>query len=376
MEHEKNLQSEYSSYFISSIDFPSQLRKGNGLAAKLRVAERVLYSREARQKIARLIADTNPDIAHVHGIAHETSPSILPAIQEAGIPVVQTLHDYKLLCPNTSFLSRGEVCERCRRHRYFNVVLRRCKRDSFTASLLAGVEMYLHKLLQIYERNVDLFLTPSEFLKNKLGEYGIKKAVIQLPNFVDVQKFQPRYESDGYLVYTGRLSREKGILTLLESMKHLGYAHLYVAGAGELEAPLREYAHQHGLSNVTFRGYLPTADLVQLVRGAICTIVPSEWYENYPMAVLESFACGTPVIGSNIGGIPELVKDGWNGMLFEPRDAGQLAGKIQSLLDDPERAAEMGRRGRLQVESVNSPERHYRRIVEIYSHLLEAKGKA
>lgn len=370
MHDERNLPSDYSDYFISHVDFPTMMRESNGLKSKLRVAERVIYSREAKRNIERLITDTQPDVAHIHGIAHETSPSILPAIKQAGIPITQTLHDYKLLCPDTSFVSQGAVCEKCKGHRYYNAARYRCKRGSLPASVLAAAEMYVHKIFQIYERNVDLFMAPSSFLQNKVREFGVKNEVINIPYFVDFENFQPCYEPEDYFVFYGRLVDIKGVDTLLEAMRGVKKSHLYVAGRGDMEADLQAYARDHGLTNVTFLGHLDKAELIPLIQKAKFAVTPSEWYENYPMAVLEAFACGTAVIGANIGGIPEQVKDGVNGFLFEPGDAGALRQRIQTLLDNPALAVEMGKNGRQQVMTVNNPEHHYRQIIQIYQDLI------
>lgn len=368
MQDERNLPSPYGHHFVSHIDFPSELQKA-GVRPKLRVLERVLYSREAKQRITDLIRETTPDIAHIHGIAHETSPSILAAIKAAQIPIIQTLHDYKLLCPNTSFVSQGRVCENCKSHRYFNVITQRCKRDSFSASLLAGIEMYTHKLLQIYEKNVDVFVSPSEFLQRKVVEYGIKNTVLCLPNFIEAQEHDPCYEPEDYFVYCGRLVQEKGVTTLLNALKHIRASHLYIAGNGDQADSLQAYVHDEQINNVTFLGHMNSPDLFSLVRRAAFTVVPSEWYENYSMTVLESYANGTPVIGANIGGIPEQIKDGINGLLFEPGNAVHLAEKIQFMLDHRRQAIDMGRHGRRQVEAVNSPEKHYHQTMEIYQQL-------
>ena len=371
MRHKRNRPSEYSRYFVSEIDFPSLLQQRTSPVTKLKALERVLYSHEAKRQIEQLIKDTRPDIAHVQEIDHEISPSILHTIKQFDIPIVQTLHDYKQLCPNTNFVSGEEVCERCRGHRYFHVVLRRCKRDSLSASLLACLETYFQKLLRICERTVDVFIVPSRFLQHKLAEHGFDATVIHLPNFVDVERFRPCYEISDYFVYFGRLVSIKGVKTLFEAMRYVNSSsRLYVIGEGELKETLREYARQHGISNIAFLGYLATQDLIPLVQRAAFTVFPSECYENYPMTILESFACGTPVIGSNIGGIPELVEDGRNGLLFEPGNPWQLADRIQFLLDNPQRAIEMGRNGRQQVEATNDPQRYYQRIVEIYQRLL------
>lgn len=370
MMDERNRPSVYKGFFISNVDFSSQLN-GNGSAwTKLRLAERVLYSREARNKIEALIQETQPDIAHVHGLAHEISPSILPAIKKAGVPIVQTLHDYKLLCPNTNFVCQGMICERCKGNRFYNVVRYRCKRGSLAASLLAGLETYLHKLLKIYEDNVDLFIAPSLFLQNKLAEFGIKNNVVHLPNFVDIEEFQPCFEPENYGIHYGRLVPIKGVETLVEAMRTINSSHLYIAGEGELEGPLRQYAKENEITNVTFLGFLNKPNLIPLIRRAAFTIVPSQWYENYSMTVLESFACGTPVIGSKIGGIPEQVKDEWNGLLFEPGNTQQLAQKVQLMLDNPRQTIEMGRNARRQVETINDPETHYQQIIEIYQNVL------
>jgi glycosyltransferase involved in cell wall biosynthesis len=370
MQHERNYSSEYNEYFVSAVDYPSKLRISSSLQGQLSMLERVIYSREAKHKIARLIADTGPDIVHIHGIAHELSPSVLDAIKQAGIPIVQTLHDYKLLCPNTSFVSNGKVCERCKTHRYYQVMLHRCKRGSLLASVLAGVEMYVHKLLRIYEKNVDLFIAPSQFLQRKVREYGIKSPIEHLPNFINMERFQPCYEPDDYFIYVGRLIQVKGIHTLLEAMRQIQTSHLYIVGGGEMDAELRSFVQQHGLTNVSFLGHLDTEKLILVMQRAAFSVVPSEWYENYPMSVVESLACGTPVIGSRIGGIPEIIKDGHNGLLFEPGNAGQLAEKILDLLSNPQRTIMMGRQGRQQVQTVNHPEQHYKQTMQFYRRLV------
>lgn len=369
MDHEQNPPSPYSDYFYSYIDFPTELSK-SGIRPKLRVAERVLYSREAKANIQRLIKDTKPDIAHVHGIAHETSPSILAALKEAGVPTVQTLHDYKLICPNSSFISNGEICERCKGRRYFNAVRHRCKRGSLSASMLSAAELYFHKYGQMYEGNVDIFITPSEFLKHKLIEHGVQNPIIQLPNFIDIDSFQPHSEPEDYFVFYGRLVAIKGVHTLLKAMQAVNHSHLYIAGNGESEAELRAFATENDLDNVTFLGHLSADRLVPLIQRAAFTVVPSEWYENYSMTVIESLACGTPVIGARIGGIPEQIIDGWNGLLFEPGDEHELANKINKLLNSPELVSEMGRHARQRVEEINSPAYHYKHTLAIYERLL------
>lgn len=371
MEHSRNEPSDYAQYFVSEIDFPSLWQSRTGLGTKLKVVERVVYSREAQQKIERLILDTQPDVVHIQEIDHEISPSILPTIKKHGIPIVQTLHDYKMLCPNTNFVCKGEVCERCAGGKYYHAVLRRCKRNALAPSLLACLETSIQQWSRIYQRNVDLFLVPGRFLQDKLSEHGFRARVVRLPHFVDLDRFRPVYEPSDYVVYFGRLVALKGVKTLFEALTYLDRSlQVYIIGEGELEENLKEYAGQQGLDNVRFPGYLATEDLIPLVQGAALTVFPSECYENYPLAIIESLACGTPVVGSNIGGIPDIVQEGWNGALFEPGNARALAARVQQLLQRPQERIEMGRNGRRQVESINHPQHYYRQILELYQELL------
>jgi glycosyltransferase involved in cell wall biosynthesis len=366
MDHPQNLPSEFSENFVSYVDFPVEL-KNPGLSPKLRVMERVLYSREARRKVEELLADTQPDLVHIHGFIHEMSTSILPALKAAGLPVVQTLHDYKPACPNTTFVSNERICEACLGGKFYNMTRYRCKRGSLSASLLATAEMYFHTMFRLYEPNIDLFISPSRFLRDKMIEHGIRTPLTVIPNFINPDSFQATYEPENHFVYAGRLVRVKGILTLLEAMRRIkSDAVLTIAGAGELEVELRQFVNEHRLENVRFMGHLGTADLSRLVQRAVFTVVPSEWYENYSMTVIESLASGTPVIGASIGGIPEQVSHGQNGLLFAPGDAAGLAEQMQYLLDNREAAVAMGRNGRRQTEIVNSPDSHYEQTLAAY----------
>ena len=370
MTHERNLPSEYADHFISYVDYPSLMSSDASLLTKVKAMGRVIHFSEAAEKIDQLIRATRPDIAHVHGIAHEMSPSILPVLKRHGLPVVQTLHDYKLLCPNTSFVTNGAICERCKGHRYYNAVRYRCKRGSLGASLLAATEAYAHQMSQVYQRNVDCFISPSRFLQEKVAEFGVSNPVVNIPNFINVDHLQPRYEPQPYYVFAGRLVEVKGIWTLIKAAARLPKGHLYVAGGGELADELQAYVQAQGLTHITFLGHLATDELIDLFQGAAFTVTPSEWYENYPMSVLEALACGTPVIGTDIGGIPEIVRDGVTGLLFPPGDVDALSAKIDYLLDHPAESIRMGQAGRRQVEELNSPEPHYRATMALYRHLL------
>lgn len=365
----RNRPSPYSEFFVSPIEF----FEPKTLLQKLAVAQRVLYSSEAKRQIEALLTKTKPRIAHLHNIAHQISPSILRSLKEYGIPVVQTLHDYKLICPVYTMVSAGEICERCRKYRYYNAVLHRCNRDSLAASLVNCIEMYLHKLWRTYEKNVDLFISPSQFLRRKLVEYGFDEhKVVHLPNFIDADDYPFRYAADSdYFVFVGRLVPVKGVLTLLKAMEEVKHFRLLVMGEGYLRSELERYAEEEKLA-VEFLGYKSGHELKEIIKSSLFTVVPSEWYENLPYAILESFAMGKPVVGSDIGGIPELVDHGANGLLFKVGNAQDLASKIHYLLDHQQMIPEMGRRAREKVEKAYNPESHYQQIISIYGSLIQS----
>jgi glycosyltransferase involved in cell wall biosynthesis len=372
MAHEMNYPSPYSQYFVSNIDYPGLLKSKTDLKTKFKVVERLLYSHESKKNVIQLIRDTQPDIAHIHGIGHEMSLSVLDGIESFHIPMVMTLHDYGLLCPNTNFTSDGEICERCKGGRFYNVLLHRCKRKSYSASFLAGLTAYNDSIRKTYERNIDICIAPGKFLMQKVVEFGFKNEIVQIPNFVDLDRFAPNSNTSDYYVYAGRLVYSKGLRTLIRSSKMIKTARLYIAGDGELKGELENFISDNRLDHVTLLGHIHPHDLIPLIAGAAFTVVPSEWYENYPLSIIESFACGKPVIASNLGAMPELVKDGWNGLLFEPGNIGQLADRIQFLFDHQDKAAEMGMNGRKEVDTVNHPEVHYQKIMQTYQRALES----
>jgi len=231
--------------------------------------------------------------------------------------------------------------------------------------------MYLHKFLRIYERNVDFFIAPSNFLRNKVIEFGIHGAkIFHIPTFVDSREYSPEYNGDNYFIYFGRVSKEKGLFTLVQAMKDIRTSKLLIIGEGELKKDLGKYILQENIASVKFLGHIKGERLKTTIRNSLFAILPSEWYENCPYSVLEAFALGKPVIGSNIGGIPELIEDGVDGLLFEPGNAEDLSAKISYLLNRRHLVQQMGRNARKKVKEEYNPELYYERLMEIYQRLM------
>lgn len=367
MRHPENRASEFDRFFVDEVDYdvPAPWYR------RARQAARMVYSVQAASRMRSLVDAHRPDIAHVHNIYHQISPSILRVLARRSIPVVMTLHDYKLACPNYKLRTQGEICERCLSGKYYRAVKYRCIRGSLLGSAVCATELFLHRASGIYEDNVTTFLAPSNAMKSKVVASGIPDAKVEvLPNFVHVDRFTPSYEPSGYVVYFGRLSEEKGLLTLLESMRRVTGCRLVVAGDGPLRETLHRFVAGNGLHNVELVGRRTGAELERLVRDARATVLPSEWYENCPISVLESCAWGTPVIGARIGGIPELIEDGRTGLLFEPFSVEDLAAKIELVCGDDDLPREMGRNARLKAQREFDVTTHLERLVDVYDRAL------
>jgi len=368
---ERNQPSPYGKYFVDQVEFNAR----HSVRQKLNIVPRVIYYREARRRLEQLLRRERVDVAHLHNIAHQISPSILDSLRKAQVPAVQTLHDYKLICPTYTLMAGGKVCQRCLGGRYYHAVLQKCNKGSLTASLLNTVEMYTHRALGLYRRGIDLYLAPSRFLKNKLKEDGtLRTPVIYLPNAIDAGQYRPRYDDDGYGLYFGRLSPEKGVHTLIRAMKGLPSIELRIIGEGLQGEELRRMVEEQNVTNVRFLGSLYGDELKKVLSGARYVVVPSECYENCPFSVLESFAMGKPVLGSAIGGIPELIDPGADGWLFRPGDSGDLREKIRQLDRDGRVRAAMGRRARQKVEQRFGLESHYRDLMGAYRRVIERPG--
>ena len=345
MNHPKNFDTPWSQYFIDEIEFGHAYSTGQ----KLAMASKVVYSFEAQRKLKRLLQDFPADVAHLHCIYHHLSPSIISTLRDAGVPVVMTAHDLKIACPAYKMLNDTGICERCKDGNLLNVVKHRCVRGSLAASAIVMVESSVHRMLNTYQGKLDKVVVPSRFFMEKFIEWSWPRdKFAYIPNYVDASRFAPAYEVGDYFLYFGRLAPEKGVATLMRAAKVAGVK-LKIAGTGPIEAEL--HALQAELAgDIEFLGYRSGAELHALIREARAVVLPSEWYENAPMSVLESFALGTPVVGARIGGIPEMVVEGETGWTFESRNIDDLAALLSRLVTMPaEHIAQAGRAARNHV---------------------------
>ena len=365
MKHPNNDQSEWDQYFIEEVEFG---REYSAWQKAVR-AGRVIFSLEARQKLRQLLSNFRPDVAHAHNVYHHISPSIFGALKDEGIPTVLTLHDLKLACPAYKMFTHDGICERCKGQRLHEVVIHRCIRESRSLSALIFVESVLHRLIGAYSKNVDRLIVPSRFYLNKFCEWGWNKSAFSyVPNFVDLDAFSVQSDVGNAFVFFGRLSAEKGLATLIRAAAKAGVP-LRIVGTGPEEAALRRLSTELN-ANVELMGYRSGKDLQAIVGVARAVVLPSEWYENAPMSVMEAYAMGKPVIGAAIGGIPELIAENQTGATFASGSVESLAGALATFAETSDvKLKEMGMTGREWMERDFSPTRHRERLIELYSEL-------
>lgn len=359
-----NLPTPWSRYFVdeSNADSPSP-------AAKLAHAAAAIYSLQAARRMRELLNEIEPAVAHAHNIYHHLSPAVLVELRRRDIPVVLTLHDLKLACPAYKMHTQGRVCEACRGGALRNVVRHRCIRNSLAMSALVWLESTVHQALDVYMRSVTRFVAPSRFFLEKFAEWGIDtRRFVHVPNSIDAEALQPTDGAGSGFVYLGRLVPEKGVATLIRAAAE-ARVKLRIVGTGPEEAELKRLASSLG-GDVEFTGYLSGEALRAAVASARAIVVPSEWYENAPISVMEASALSLPVIGANIGGIPELIREGETGFVFKSGSVEDLVRVLTAVEGLPAaRLRELGERGRAWMRAEFSPAAYRDRMLELYNDI-------
>ncbi|MCR5785143.1 MAG: glycosyltransferase [Eubacterium sp.] len=367
MKNENNLPSKYEKYFVEGVDYNARM----GVLDKMRAAAGIIYSFEAKRKFKKLVKDTNPDIVHLHLFQHQISPSILDVIKEFKLPCVYTAHELKMICPNYKMLSHGKICEKCKGEKYINCLKNTCVKDSKLKSALSFAEGYVHKIRKSYDA-IDFIITPSDFYKKKFEEFGVdEKRLISIPNFLD--RKTPDFKNSGKSehLYLGRLSEEKGIETLIDAIKTTDEV-LNIVGGGALKESLEKKIKKENIKNVNILGFKSGQELIDIVGNAKSVILPSQWYENGPYSAIEALQMGIPVIGANIGGIPELIEN--NGYLFKPGDVNELREKILLLSSlKKDEYEKMKNASRQLFERKYTAGAHYPKLMKVYESACRKK---
>lgn len=360
MADERNHPTPHAPYFAPNMDLQS-LRP---TLASVRNAWRFLDSGEAASRMRRLVHDTRPDIAHLHSINHQLTPSIIRALRDEHVPVVMTLHDYKLVCPAYTLLANGKICEKCSGGAFYRATISNC-RGRVRSPLLTAESYIQHRLRRSYD-TVSLFLSPSRFLADKFRQMGFRHQIEVLQNPLPCDVTEHDVPREGHVLFVGRVVPEKGLRTLCAASIRSG-VHVRIAGDGpQLDDLRRDFG---STPTIRFLGRITPDRAHDEMRQARAVVVPSEWYENQPMVILEAFAQGTPVVASDLGGNPELVRDDETGLLFPPGDIAALAAALKRAVTDDEASSAMGARARALARDY-TPDRHFKRLLDVFGRVL------
>lgn len=370
---DKNVETEYDKYFVEPIGsrdavYFDEVKKTP--KSIWQMLTRSIYSVEVEKAIQREIRDIKPDLVYIIHFVNKLSPSVITGSKKMGVPVVLRLSDYFLLCPRFDFMHNKKICEDCLTCGYRSCIKKRCVKGSLFASIIRVFAMKVHKMTNIY-KNVDAFITPSEFLKKKLAANGFDETKITcIPTFTASKLEVGAPIVGAYGLYFGRITEEKGVETVVKAYETMPNRQVKIMGDDTTEEAIRlkRYVKEHHINNVQFIGFRSGEELEAVIKDARFTLIPSIWYDNLPNTALESFQFSKPVIASNIGSLPELVVDGYNGYLFEAGNEGQLAEKIK-LLDDSAIVQEMGANSRKRLESRFAPKTHYDALMKVFERV-------
>ncbi len=365
MYDDKNLPAESAALFPQIADY----RTVKGIR-QVKKAIDIVYSRSVGRSFTAFLDDFNPDVLHCHNIYGHLTTAVLDEAKHRRIPVVLTVHDLKLVCPAYLGLREGKPCLLCQDGGYWRCLRWKCHKQSRAASLVYTVESYFNRFARKYD-SVSHFLCPSRFMQKALIDSGIaQERCTYHPNAVAPEKYLPCFDPGEYALYVGRLSVEKGLLTLIAAFE-MAHIPLRIAGSGPLEAEIKHSIAAAG-SSVKMEGFCADQKLAELFSNSAFTVLPSEWYENASMSILESFAYGKPVLASNIGGNPELVADRVVGRQFPSGNVEGLADVASEMWNNKEELRNMGRRARQLVEGQFSQERRISDLISIYHDVCKS----
>lgn len=323
-----------------------------------------LYSFRTVRDMRRLWAELEPDIAYTHNVFPLISPSVFHALNRLGVPCIQNVQDFRWMCPNGLFFTHGRVCERCLHGNTSHAIWLKCFRNSVSLSAIYAAVIAAHRRAGIF--NKMYFACVSDFSRRKLAEAGAAENRLFIkPNYYNGSAFTPRYGQGEYALYLGRLSEEKGIRTLLDAAAATPDVPLILAGDGPLREVVQQRLREHRLSHVHYAGFCEGEEKRKLIENALFLVIPSEWYEHFPIVILEAFAAGKPVLASRIGNLEGIIRPDITGRHFEPGNAGDISKAMRRLSEDSEARERMGREARRLIENEYSPERNAERFEEI-----------
>jgi glycosyltransferase involved in cell wall biosynthesis len=339
---------------------------------KCMIPLRLIRSPSLNKKLEKLLIEEKPDLVVVHNLSPLLSFSLLKVVKRSGIPLLKRLENYKFLCLNGLFLRNDfTVCEVCKHGNFFPGMIHRCYQRRFSSSMGIALAEFIHRRLKTVIKSVYLFLATSQFVKKKFVEAGFPgDKIVVHPNFIDFEPLNAVVSPGNYSIYLGRLSKEKGLLTLLKAFKYLPELPLKILGEGPMEEELLEYARLHHMKNVSFEGFIDGNLKREMLKKALFLIFPSECYESFGYTIIEGYACGVPVVASDSGGARELVQEGNTGFLFQAGNPVDLKKKISQMMADHQLLMKMKENALQRAKTLYTKEIGYQNLLELFKKLV------
>ena len=333
-----------------------------------------IFSFRTMKEVRKLVQNKRPQVAIVQNVFPLISPSVYYALKSAGVPIIQAVYNYRIVCPSAHLFAKGKICEKCITGNYLHSVRKKCYRQSHVLTSWYAANLCLHRLIHTFVRNIDFFMVPDDFLGTRLIMAGIPSNKIRKNiNPFFVEDYKPVFKRGNYVLYVGRLIRQKGIFTLVKAMTKVVKHNLtlYIVGDGEERRKLEVLINKLSLQDqVKILGSIWGDEMSNIVRNSNFVIIPSEWYDNFPMILCQAFALGKPVIASAINGIPEYVDNGVDGLLFKPGDFKDLARCIDILANDPLLVYKMSINARRKAKDVFNFSNYWDRLNSIIHELI------
>lgn len=359
--HPDNLPTEWGKYFPDRNDFERP---------RIKDIAGFVYSISTRKKLESLLAACQIDLAHAHIYYGQLTGALLGVLKKHDIPIVQTLHEYKLVCPVYTLNKNGDNCMDCAGGRFYRGVVNKCNRNSVSRSFLSVVESYVTRWLGSIDK-IDRFICVSDYQRDLIIRMGVPDSkLVTIHNFVRPELFRQSLGDGDYVLYFGRLERIKGVFTLLEAAALLPHVPFMIIGKGQDGDELKRYAERRCLKNVRFLDFISGDKLEDIIAQCRFSVLPTEWAETFGLTVLETFMKGRPVIASRIGGVQEVIEDKKTGLFFPPGNCMELASLIEYLWSNPKICREMGEEGQKHALTAFGPDVHYEKLIQVYKQVL------
>jgi glycosyltransferase involved in cell wall biosynthesis len=369
VENEKSLLIEKGHKVYLYARHNDEIKRKN-IIGKILLPIETIFSIKTYREVKKIIKEKSIDVVHVHNTLPLVSPSVYYAAKKYNVRVLQTIHNFRLLCPAATLTRNGAICEDCINNGLGNAIKNKCYRNSLLQTIISTFNLWFHRKIKTYQK-VDGYITLTEFNKQKLANLFPEEKIYIKPNSIrNIKKYNNEIKKD-YFLFLGRIDDLKGIKLLIKTWKGIEDYRLLVVGKGPLESEVKEYIEKYNIKNIELLGFKPKEEVMKIVHHAKAMIVPSQWYEGFPMTIVESFSLGVPVIAGDIGNLSSIIEHRKNGLLFKYNDYLDLEDKIREVIKNESLLEQLSNGARESFEKKYHSELNYKQLVNIYNDCMK-----